>query len=275
MLHDMQRVLATYWKQFLYLSPKLIIALLIVVVALVVANRASKLLGARVRNHSDDLLLADFLIQFSKWVLVLAGFLLALQVIGFSGVVTGLLSAAGLSAFIVGFAFKDIAENFLAGVILAFNRPFQIHDTVEVKGLQGHVEALNLRTTIIRTFDGKHIYLPNSVVLKEPLTNFTRNGSIRQDFLLSVDYGQDAGPEKVMALILKKVQNTQGVQNQEPRTPYVLQEKGTGTTVDLRVYFWTFSEDYRRVVLELKSNLMQETRAALQAAGYALPNATQ
>ncbi|MBC6610034.1 mechanosensitive ion channel family protein [Hymenobacter sp. BT507] len=275
MLHDMQRVLATYWKQFLYLTPKLIIALVIVAVALVVANRASKLLGARVRNHSDDLLLADFLIQFSKWVLVLAGFLLALQIIGFSGVVTGLLSAAGLSAFIVGFAFKDIAENFLAGVILAFNRPFQIHDTVEVKGLQGHVEALNLRTTIIKTFDGKHIYLPNSVVLKEPLTNFTRDGSIRQDFLLSVDYGQDASPEKVMALILKQVQNTEGVQRQEPRTPYVLQEKATGTTVDLRVYFWTFSEDYRRVVLELKSNLMQETRTALQQAGYTLPNATQ
>ena len=271
----MQRVLATYWKQFLYLTPKLIIALIIVVVALVLANRLSKLLGARVRNHSDDLLLADFLIQFSKWVLVLAGFLLALQIIGFSGIVTGLLSAAGLSAFIVGFAFKDIAENFLAGVILAFNRPFQIHDTVEVKGLQGHVEALNLRTTIIKTFDGKHIYLPNSVVLKEPLTNFTRDGSIRQDFLLSVDYGQDAGPEKVMALILKQVQGTQGVQTKEPRTPYVLQEKITGTTTDLRVYFWTFSEDYRREVLELKSNLMQETRTALQAAGYALPNATQ
>jgi len=275
MLHDLQQVLAAYWKQLLYLTPKLLIAFIVIIVALVLANRLSKLLGVRVRTHSHDLLLADFLIQFSKWALILAGFLIALQIIGFSGVVTGLLSAAGLSAFIVGFAFKDIAENFLAGVILAFNRPFQIHDTVEVKGLQGRVEALNLRTTIIKTFDGKHIYLPNSVVLKEPLTNFTRDGSIRQDFLLSVDYGQDAGPEKVMALILKQVQGSQGVQNQEPRTSYVLQEKGTGTTVDLRVYFWTFSEDYRREVLELKSNLMQETRAVLQAAGYSLPNAVQ
>lgn len=271
----MHRVLAAYWKQLLYLTPKLVIALIVIVVALVLANRLSKLLGARVRTHSTDLLLADFLIQFSKWVLVLAGFLLALQIIGFSGIVTGLLSAAGLSAFIVGFAFKDIAENFLAGVILAFNRPFQIHDTVEVQGLQGHVEALNLRTTIIKTFDGKHIYLPNSVVLKQPLTNFTRNGNIRQDFLLSVDYGQDGGPEKVMSLIMKQVQSTKGVQNQDPHTPYVLLEKSTGTTADIRVYFWTHSEDYRREVLELKSKLMQETRAALQHTGYALPNAQQ
>ena len=94
----------------------------------------------------------------------------------------------GLSAFLVGFAFKDIAENSLAGVMLAFNRPFNVNDSIQVKDHMGRVMELNLRTTRIKTYDGKDIYVPNSVLLKESVTNFTRDGFIRQDFLIGIDY---------------------------------------------------------------------------------------
>jgi small conductance mechanosensitive channel len=270
MFQDLQRVLAAYWQQFLYLLPKLIIALLLLTVAFFVANRLSTLLGGRLRRRSTDPLLADFLASIGKWVMVGLGLMLALNILGFSGIVGSLVGAAGVSAFIVGFAFKDIAENFLAGVILAFNRPFHINDTVEIKGLIGHVEALNLRITLIRTFDGKHIYLPNSLVLKEPLINYTRDGNLRQEFLVSVELGDNASPDVATTIILNYLRTVADVQ-QTPRAPYVNLEKATATTADLRVYFWADSEDYRRGVLQLKSRLMQDVKQELLGAGLGVP----
>ncbi|SNC61655.1 Small-conductance mechanosensitive channel [Hymenobacter gelipurpurascens] len=270
MVQDLSRVLLAYWQQFLVILPKLLVALVLLVAAVFLANRLSAFLGGRLRNRSADPLLGDFLASIGKWVMILVGLLLALNILGFSGIVTGLMSAAGVSAFIVGFAFKDIAENFLAGVILAFNRPFHINDTVQIKDLIGHVEALNLRTTLVRTFDGKHIFLPNSLVLKEPLINYTRDGNLRQEFLVSVELGETETPDSVIHIILNFLRSVPEVQ-QAPRTPYVNLEKATATTVDLRVYFWTDSEDYRRGVLQQKSRLMQQVKQELLGAGVGVP----
>lgn len=272
MLNDLNRVLSTYWQQFLYVLPKLALALVLLIVAIFVANRLSGLLGSRLRRRSHDPLLADFLTRISKWVLVLLGLLLAMEVVGLSGIVSGLLAGAGLSAFIVGFAFKDIAENFLAGVILAFNRPFHINDTVQIKDQVGHVEALNLRTTLIRSFDGKHVFLPNSLVLKEPLINFTRDGNLRQDFLVSVDYGTDSNPGTVQEQLLAFQPE---VQHDSPRLPYIILEKTAGTTADLRVYFWTSAEEYRSGTMLIKSGLMQKVKDLLQSTGYPASSITQ
>jgi small conductance mechanosensitive channel len=268
MFQDIQRVLHTYWEAFLFIAPKLLIALVVLSLALAVAKRFSLLLSGRLQNKAHDPLLADFLTNVAKWGMILTGLLLAMQIVGLSGVVSGVLGAAGLTAFVVGFALKDIAENFLAGMVLAFNRPFHIHDTVQIRDMLGQVEALNLRTTIIRTFEGKQISLPNAVVLREPLTNFTRNEYIRQDFLVSVDYGEQPGPAQVIDKILHYVNSTEGVQSTPPYVSYITLEKSAGTTADLRVYFWAQSEDYRRQVLVLKSNLMQGTKAMLSEAGY-------
>lgn len=275
MLRDLQQVLNAYWEQFLYLSPKLLIAFVVIVIAFFIANRLGGILSRRLHGNSHDPLLADFLARIAKWALLLVGLLLAMQVVGLSGVVSGLLGGAAVSAFVVGFALKDIAENFLAGMVLAFNRPFSIHDTVQIRDLIGHVEALNLRTTVIKTFDGKHIFLPNAMVLREPLTNFTRDGAIRQDFLVSVDYGEEPGPDRVIGLLLSYVDSVEGVQTQAPRVSYVTLEKTAGTSADLRVYFWTHSEDYRRRVLELKSDLMKGAKQLLADSGYPTPTAVQ
>ena len=268
MLQDLQRVLHTYWESFLYIAPKLFIALVVVSLALVISRRFSLLLGSRLQGKAHHTLLAEFLTNVAKWGMLLAGVLLAMQVVGLSGVVSGVLGPAGLTAFVVGFALKDIAENFLAGMVLAFNRPFHIHDTVQIRDMLGQIEALNLRTTTIKTFEGKHIFLPNALVLREPLTNFTRNDYIRQDFLVSVDYGDQRTPDQVIDQILRHVNATEGVESTQPYVSYVTLEKSAGTTADLRVYFWAHSEDYRRQVLVLKSSLMQSTKAMLIEAGY-------
>ena len=267
MEHDFTNVLLTYWEQFLYMLPRLLIAALVMGGVWVGASRLRTWLAAKLGNHSDDPLLTDFLTQVGRWVLVLTGLVVALNILGFSGVVGGILGAAGLSAFVVGFAFKDIAENFLAGIILAFNRPFGVNDTVKIQDMFGQITKLNLRTTEMGTFDGRDISIPNAIVLKEPLINYTRDGFIRQDFVVGVDYDDDVAA--AIALILEQVRQEPEVLTD--REPFAVVDELAASTVNLKVFFWTDTDDYRRATLELRSRVMNRVKVALMKGGYALP----
>ena len=264
MLQDFTAVAHTYWTQFLYVLPRLLVAAAVMAAVWLASGKLRGYLAGRLAAHSADPLLTNFLTQVGRWLLVLGGLLVALQIIGFSGVVGGLLGGLGLSAFLVGFAFKDIAENFLAGVILAFNRPFLINDSIQVKDFLGRVVELNLRTTRIKTFDGKDIYIPNALVLKEPVTNFTRDGHIRQDFVVGIDY--DADPAHIIEIILDQVRQEDKVLRDDGHQPFAVVEELATSTVNVRVYFWAATEQYRRGVLELRSRLITRVKNTLMAA---------
>ena len=249
----------------MFALPRLLVAAGLLAAIWVASGRLRSFLTAKLAAHSADPLLTNFLTQVGRWLLVLGGVLLALQIVGLSGVVGGVLGGLGLSAFLVGFAFKDIAENFLAGVILAFNRPFNINDSIQVKDLLGRVAELNLRTTRIKTYDGKDIYVPNALVLKEPVTNFTRDGQIRQNFLVGVAYAADA--QAVIDTLLAQTKLEPLVLQQVPRQPFAVVEELGPEAVSIRVFFWAEAEEYKRGVLELRSRLMNRAKAVLLAAG--------
>jgi small-conductance mechanosensitive channel len=94
--------------------------------------------------------------------------------------------------FIIGFTFKDIGENFLSGILMAFKSPFRIGDLVQTGDITGYVTSLSLRETTLKSLDGKDVFIPNSTILKEPLSNFTIDGFLRYEFVIGVDY-QEGG----------------------------------------------------------------------------------
>ena len=274
MLDDLQRVARTYWEQFIYVLPRLAIAVIVMVGVWILATRLRSYFNGRIQARSHDPLLATFLTQIGRWVVVFAGLLIALQIIGVTGVVGGLLGGLGLSAFLVGFAFKDIAENFLAGVILAFNRPFEMNDSIEVSGLKGKVKAMNLRTTVIKTYDGKDIFVPNSIILKEPLSNFTRDGGIRMDFVVGIDY--DADPERVIAIIMEELGQEEGLLRDSLHESFAVTEELDVSTINVRVFFWIPADQYRRGALEGRSRLINRIKTRLLATdNVSLPSNVQ
>lgn len=269
MLHDLQEVMRAYWQQFVLVLPRLVLAFVLFAIIWVAAARLRNYLNSRLSAKSHDPLLTNFLTQMGRWLVVLAGLLLSMQIIGLTELVGGLMAGAGVSAFIVGFAFKDIAENFLAGVILAFNRPFNLSDTISVQDVMGRVQELNIRSTRIKTFDGKDVYIPNATMLKEKVTNFTRDGFIRQDFVVGIDFDDSvAGATK---LILEQLRELPDVLQTAPHEPLVVVNELAASTVNLKVMFWTESDDYRRGVLELLSQAMDRTKIVLAKNGYSLP----
>ena len=122
---------------------------------------------------------------------------------------TSLLATGGLMAVVLGFAFRDIGENLLAGVLLAFSRSFDVGDLIESSGLQGRVRAIELRHVHIRTADGCDIFIPSAAIFRNPLHNFTRDGLRRGRFTVGIDYGDD--PVRALEILAETVGSTPGV----------------------------------------------------------------
>src|SRR6185436_3766365 len=168
-----------YYKAFLQSIPRIGLAILIIIIGVIIAGWLTGMFKKRVIKHSQDALMADFLAKAVKLILVICILLLALHAAGLSGIAGAIMATAGASAVVLGFAFKDIAENFLAGIILAFNRPFNVNDTVQIENVSGKVTSMEFRYTKISTFDGRNVYMPNADVLSKPVINFTENGFFR------------------------------------------------------------------------------------------------
>ncbi|MDQ6902863.1 MAG: mechanosensitive ion channel family protein [Bacteroidota bacterium] len=123
--------------------------------------------------------------------------------LGLSGISKAIFATAGATAILIGLAFKDIAENFLAGIILAFNRPFNLNDTVKIEDVFGKVIQMEFRYTKIDSFDGRSVYIPNSDVLTKPVFNYKEDGFFRTDFILGIAYEKDTNEaNKIIQKIL-------------------------------------------------------------------------
>lgn len=104
------------------------------------------------------------------------------QIAGLEGIATSIFTAAGASAVIIGFAFRDIGENLISGTILSFNRPFNVNETVSIEEIFEKVKSIESRYTKVRTFDGRDVYIPNSDVIKKSVFNYTEDGFYRFEF---------------------------------------------------------------------------------------------
>ncbi len=175
--------LEVYYEGFLEALPRVLLAILIVVAGVLIAGWIASLFKRKLKQRSHDQLMSYFLAKAIKLILIIAIVMLSLHVAGLSGIAGALVATAGASAIVIGFAFKDIAENFLAGIILAFNRPFHVEDTVQVDGIFGKVKSMEFRYTKITTFDGRNVYIPNADVLTKPVYNYTEDGFYRSDFI--------------------------------------------------------------------------------------------
>jgi len=259
-LEMMVSILNSYWETFLYLLPKIAIAVIVFIIILIIASKISLLVRKAASLRMNDPLIINFLGRITRWSLIVSGLILCMFLLGLGGIAGGLIAGAGVSAIIIGFAFKDIGENFLAGIILAFSRPYNIGDKVETGDTYGIVRALDLRNTHIKTFDGKDVYVPNAMVLKNPLINYTRDGFLRYEFLVGIDYDDDI--QQAIDIILNAVSSVEGVLDGDKAPQVHIKELST-STINLVVYIWTDTFDLTKDDLQIVTEVMNETKKAL------------
>ena len=266
-----QEIISTmenYYQLLAQWTPLLALGVIVLLLFWFIAVQAKRLIGRRLKAHMDDPLLARFLATITKWIFIILGITLSMRVMGLGDIAGGMVAGAGVSAFIIGFAFKDIGENFLAGILLAFRRPFRVGDTIEVQDTIGNVVALDMRTTQVKTFDGKDVFIPNSILIKNHLINYTIDGFLRQDFIISVDYQTNLS--NAISTILKTLENVSGILKEE-KQPTVTVSRLDSSSIALQVYYWLDTFDKSVSGLKVKTEAIQKCLRALEDANVYMP----
>src|SRR6056297_3148995 len=176
---------------FIEMLPNLVVALLILILFYVIGKFARKAVSNLLGKISANKTITNLLETIISISILGIGVFIALSVLQLDGAVTSLLAGAGIIGLALGFAFQDIASNFISGVILSIRHPFGIGDIISTNDYYGTVTKLNLRNTILRTVTGQIVYIPNKKVFENPLENFTVTGERRVDLSCGVSYGDD------------------------------------------------------------------------------------
>ncbi len=201
--------LESWFETFVSMLPNMVLAIILFIVFLTLARIIKRLFARIIKRATDDLSIQNLFTQLVYYIVLGIGFFIILEVLNLDKAVTSLLAGVGVIGIALGFAFQDIAANFVSGVILAFKKPFNIGDVIEVEGTMGNVERNDFRVTIVRTFQGQEVYIPNKDLLQKKITNYTITGERRIDLKVGVSYGEDL--EKVREITLEAVQATEGV----------------------------------------------------------------
>ena len=246
--------------------PLILLAMLIVALAWLIARLVGSLARRFFASKVDSPLLLAVVVRLFSIPIFLLGVYFVLQVAGLTRLAITVLGGTGLAGIIIGFAFRDIAENFLASLLLSIRNPFRRGDLIEVAGYRGVVQNLNTRSTVLLSLDGNHVQIPNATVYKGTITNFSSNESRRAEFTIGIGY--DSPTAKAQAMVMEVLQNHPAVLS-EPE-PLVLVDELGPATVNLRVSYWFDSSSY--APNKINSALLRIAKNVLLHAGIELPD---
>lgn len=265
-LEPAQRELENLWRQMIATAPLVVVGLVVLVLSFLAAGLAQRVVTPLVGRGTDSELLRGVLRKVAYVLVLLVGVYIALRISGLTRVALTVVSGTGIIGLVLGFAFRDIAENFLASLLLSVQRPFRLGDVIEVDGHTGVVRKVTGRGTLLIDFDGNHIQISNSTVYKSTIRNFTANPKQRLGFTLGIGYEDDiAHAQSVLMAMLK----AHPAVLDEPE-PLVLVENLGASTVNLRVFYWI--DGTQMSVLKVGSAAMRLAKAALEDAGVSMPD---
>ncbi|WP_437942398.1 mechanosensitive ion channel family protein [Sorangium sp. So ce341] len=258
---------ASQWVDaFVAMFPNLVVAVAVVMVGWALGRLARRLVyGALARLHTPHSVNA--LVSWLASVAVLAGgFTIALHVLELEKAATSVLAGAGIVGLALGFAFQDLAANFIAGVYLAVRFPFREGDLIETNGILGIAELIRIRTTTIRTLEGPAVMIPNKEIFTNKLINYTDTGLRRVDLTVGVSYGDDL--EKVRRVALDAARLVEG--RDAAREVELFYEAFGDSAISFTIRLWIpFREhtDY----LGARSELVMRIKRAFDENGITIP----
>ncbi len=260
------------WDDILNFLPVLLACFVILSISYFLANLLSKWFSRflKKRLKSKNVLVANFFGNVVWAIIILIGVSMVFYLLGFGKVSTALISVGALSTFVVSFALRDIFENFLSGLILALDPPFELGNLVEIKDFKGEVTDMSLRETKIKTNDGIDIFIPNSILLKNPLQNYTIDDYLRKEFKLSISFTDNT--EKALQLIHDTLVTIPDILNEAHHRPKIeISEVNSGSVVIVCKY-WLNDDTASRSKTEIKNDAIIKVGRVLTQNGFQLPS---
>ncbi|MEO8333734.1 MAG: mechanosensitive ion channel family protein [bacterium] len=263
------RGLVVLWRDVIGALPSVAFGAVVFVLslgaAMLAAGGTRRLLRQRVRVQ----LLRTVVARAAGALVVLIGVYVILRVMGLTQLALTIVGGTGLIGLAVGIAFRDITENFLASVFLSIRRPFEPADLIEVAGVTGYVQQLNMRTTVLMNLDGNVVQIPNATVYKSNLRNYTTNCNRREMFDIGIGYDDAIGESQEIA---RRVLDAHPAVLQDPE-PSVLVDSLGESTVNLRVYFWL--DGSKNSWLKVRSSVIRLVKREFQQHGISMPDAAR
>lgn len=245
--------------------PLFVLAMLVVWIAWVVGGWLSRrALLARAMSRKSPFL-KDLAATTVRWLVLIVGALVALEIMDATALAGAVLGSAGVLGVALGFAFKDILENYLAGILMSVRQPFAPRDHVVIDGNEGLVVALNSRATILMTLDGNHLRLPNALVFRSVTLNYTRNPNRR--FEIDVGIGVNDDLVRASKIGVDELLRVDGVVDKPPARALVVALGDSN--VQMRFYGWVDQRSHD--FLLVRSEAIRRVKLALEAAGMDLP----
>lgn len=255
---------------FIALLPNVVLALIVFAIFFVVAGTIRQLVRQLTRNRRHARNLGLILGRLAQWVILLIGLFISLSIVIPTLRAGDLVQLLGISGVAIGFAFRDILQNFLAGILILLTEPFQLDDQIVFKDFEGTVENIQTRATTIRTYDGRRIVIPNSELFINSVIVNTAFENRRLEYDVGIGYSDDIDEAK--RLILEAIHETEGVLR-EP-APDVIVVDLAESTVNIRARWWV-KPPRRAEVLDLQDRVLVAIKKKLTANGIDLPFPTQ
>lgn len=256
----------TLWlKDLIRLMPNIVLAAIVFAIGLIVAKWMRKLSRKATHRFVHNETLGGLFSSIVYLICIGIIVFIALSILNLDKAVTSVLAGAGILGLALAFAFQDIAANFMSGVFLSIRRPLHVGDIVKIKDYMGKVTDINLRDTVVLTFQGQKVIIPNKDVLQNPIENFSLLGKRRMDLTVGVSYGDDL--EKVKEVTLDAVKKIEGLTHDE--TTFFYQEfADSSINFSLRLWVSTPEQpDYLRV----RSEAVMRIKKAYDEAGITIP----
>jgi small-conductance mechanosensitive channel len=250
-------------------APLLLVAILIVLFSIWLGSFVARRMRVLTRIARSNPYMDGLLRGIVRGLITLAGVLVALDLLGATSLVGAVLGSAGVVGLVLGFAFKDIAENYIAGVLLSLRRPFSPGDHVRIDSHEGKVVSLTSRATVLMTMDGNHLQLPNGLVFKSVLLNFSRNP--RRRFEFETNIGTQASWHQAMDTGLAALAAVDGVLADPAPNVLIKSLADSGATLQ----FLAWIDQTRNDLGKTRSEAMRRVRKTLREAGQLPPDPVQ
>lgn len=257
-------------NDFIILLPNIVLATIVFAIFFFIARTLKQLVKRLTRNRRQAHNLGLVLGRLAQGAVILVGLFIALSIVIPSLKASDLVQLLGISGVAIGFAFRDILQNFLAGILILLTEPFQIDDQIVFKNFEGTVEQIQTRATTIRTYDGRRIVVPNSELFTNSVIVNTAFDHRRLEYDIGIGYGDDI--DTARRLILEAMNEIDGVLASPAADALVVDL--AGSAVNIRARWWV--EPPRRAdVLDLQDRVLTNIKNKLLANGIDLPFPTQ
>ncbi|BAO55577.1 mechanosensitive ion channel family protein [Nonlabens marinus] len=254
----------TWLDGFVRILPNVLIAIGLFIAILYLAGWIGGVVRKQLRNRNRSNF-GEVLGSFTKWILVIFGFAVCITIIAPSLSFGDLIGGLGVSSVAIGFAFQDILQNWLAGILILTRQPFRIGDEIEVNGMKGRVDRIETRATVITTYDGIDIVVPNNDIYTNAVKVITAHNYVRSQYDLGLGYDQPY--EKAVKIIRETLQSIEGIAQDKPID--ILNWDQADSWLTIRMRWWTDSK--RGNVVKTFSEVIVKTQHTLDDEGINLP----